>query len=31
MYLFAAAVYFAISCLASFGVRRLQSRIAIVR
>ncbi len=31
MYLFAALVYFAISCLASFGVRRLQTRIAIVR
>ena len=31
MYLFAAVVYFAISCFASFGVRRLQSRIAIVR
>src|ERR1700679_1648517 len=31
MYLFAAVVYFAISSLASFGVRRLQSRIAIVR
>jgi glutamate/aspartate transport system permease protein len=31
MYLFAAAVYFLISCVASFGVRRLQSRIAIVR
>src|SRR6266446_2591488 len=30
MYLFAAAVYFAISCLASFGVRRLQTRIAYV-
>jgi glutamate/aspartate transport system permease protein len=31
MYLFAAVVYFTISCIASFGVRRLQSRIAIVR
>jgi len=31
MYLFAAVVYFAISCVASFGVRRLQARIAIVR
>ena len=31
MYLFAAVVYFTISCLASFGVRRLQARIAIVR
>src|ERR1700675_1468487 len=31
MYLFAAAVYFAISSLASYGVRRLQARIAIVR
>ncbi len=31
MYLFAAAVYFAISCFASYGVRRLQARIAIVR
>ncbi|MFN5039169.1 MAG: ABC transporter permease subunit, partial [Bradyrhizobium sp.] len=31
MYLFAALVYFVISCVASFGVRRLQSRIAIVR
>jgi glutamate/aspartate transport system permease protein len=31
MYLFAAVVYFAISCFASFGVRRLQSHIAIVR
>jgi glutamate/aspartate transport system permease protein len=31
MYLFAALVYFVISCIASFGVRRLQSRIAIVR
>src|SRR5260370_39165999 len=30
MYLFAAVVYFAISALASFGVRRLQSRIAFV-
>ncbi|HTO67026.1 MAG TPA: ABC transporter permease subunit [Bradyrhizobium sp.] len=31
MYLFAALIYFAISCIASFGVRRLQTRIAIVR
>jgi len=31
MYLFAAAVYFAISCFASYSVRRLQARIAIVR
>jgi len=31
MYLFAALVYFIISCFASFGVRRLQTRIAIVR
>jgi glutamate/aspartate transport system permease protein len=31
MYLFAALVYFAISCAASFGVRQLQARIAIVR
>ena len=31
MYLFAALVYFAISCIASFCVRRLQTRIAIVR
>jgi glutamate/aspartate transport system permease protein len=31
MYLFAAVVYFVISCIASFGVRRLQARIAIVR
>src|ERR1700689_818044 len=31
MYLFAAVVYFAISSIASFGVRRLQARIAIVR
>ena len=30
MYLFAAAVYFVISCFASYGVRRLQARIAIV-
>ena len=30
MYLFAAVVYFAISCVASFGVRRLQTRIAFV-
>src|SRR6201987_5110373 len=31
MYLFAALVYFVISCIASLGVRRLQARIAIVR
>lgn len=31
MYLFAALVYFVISCFASFCVRRLQARIAIVR
>src|ERR1700753_3288338 len=31
MYLFAAVVYFVISCVASYGVRRLQSRIAIIR
>ena len=31
MYLFAAAVYFVISCVASFGVRRLQARLAFVR
>ncbi|MGY3504476.1 MULTISPECIES: amino acid ABC transporter permease [unclassified Bradyrhizobium] len=31
MYLFAAVVYFTISCIASYGVRRLQSRIAILR
>src|SRR5690242_16362258 len=31
MYLFAAIVYFTISCIASFGVRRLQARIAILR
>jgi glutamate/aspartate transport system permease protein len=31
MYLFAALVYFTISCVASFGVRRLQARISIVR
>jgi glutamate/aspartate transport system permease protein len=31
MYLFAALVYFLISCFASFGVRRLQARIAVVR
>ena len=31
MYLFAALVYFIICCLASFGVRQLQSRIAIIR
>jgi glutamate/aspartate transport system permease protein len=30
MYLFAASVYFAISCAASYGVRRLQTRIAFV-
>jgi glutamate/aspartate transport system permease protein len=31
MYLFAAAVYFVISLAASYGVRRLQTRIAIIR
>jgi glutamate/aspartate transport system permease protein len=31
MYLFAAVVYFIVSSIASFGVRRLQARIAIVR
>ena len=31
MYLFVALVYFVISCFASYGVRRLQARIAIVR
>jgi glutamate/aspartate transport system permease protein len=31
MYLFAAAVYFVISLAASYGVRRLQNRIAIIR
>lgn len=31
MYLFAALVYFTISCVASFAVRRLQARIAIIR
>jgi len=31
MYLFAAVVYFVISSIASFGVRRLQARVAIVR
>ena len=31
MYLFAAVVYFLVSSIASFGVRRLQARIAIVR
>ena len=31
MYLFAAAVYFVISFAASFGVRQLQSRIAVMR
>ena len=31
MYLFAALVYFVISSIASFGVRRLQARVAIVR
>jgi glutamate/aspartate transport system permease protein len=31
MYLFAAVVYFVISSIASFAVRRLQARIAIVR
>jgi len=31
LYIFAAVVYFTISCVASFGVRRLQTRIAVVR
>jgi ABC-type amino acid transport system permease subunit len=31
MYLFAAAVYFVISLAASYWVRRLQYRIAIIR
>jgi glutamate/aspartate transport system permease protein len=31
MYLFAALVYFVICCIASFGVRQLQSRIAVLR
>jgi len=31
MYVFAAVVYFTISCVASLGVRRLQARIAVVR
>jgi glutamate/aspartate transport system permease protein len=31
MYLFVALVYFIISCSASFGVRRLQARLAVVR
>ena len=31
MYIFAAIVYFAISCIASLGVRQLQSRIAVMR
>jgi glutamate/aspartate transport system permease protein len=31
MYLFAALVYFVICCCASFGVRQLQSRIAVKR
>jgi glutamate/aspartate transport system permease protein len=31
MYLFAAIVYFTISFCASFGVRRLQARIAVLR
>jgi glutamate/aspartate transport system permease protein len=31
MYLLAAVVYFTFSCVASYGVRRLQARIAIVR
>ena len=31
MYLFAAVIYFIISCVASYGVRRLQMRIAIFR
>ena len=31
MYLFVALIYFLISCSASFGVRRLQTRLAVVR
>jgi glutamate/aspartate transport system permease protein len=31
MYLFAAVVYFVISLAASYSVRRLQNRIAIIR
>ncbi len=31
MYLFVALVYFIVSCSASFGVRRLQARLAVVR
>src|SRR4029079_9637777 len=31
MYLFAALVYFTISCIASFAVRQLQTRIAVLR
>jgi glutamate/aspartate transport system permease protein len=31
MYLFAALVYFMISCIASAGVRRLQARVAVLR
>ena len=31
MYLFVAIIYFLISCSASFGVRRLQARLAVVR
>src|SRR3954452_23187913 len=31
MYLFSALVYFVISCVASFGVRRLQARVAVMR
>jgi len=31
LYLFAAVVYFTISCVASVGVRHLQARIAVVR
>jgi len=31
MYLLAAIVYFTMSCIASYGVRRLQARLAIVR
>jgi glutamate/aspartate transport system permease protein len=31
MYLFAALVYFIICCLASFAVRQLQSRVAVIR
>jgi len=31
MYIFVAIVYFVICCIASFGVRQLQSRIAVMR